>query len=101
MENNPAFLTPRANRQSQTSVAVSSTGDQRNCVFAANVDSMARSAPESGKFKTVYNRFLRWLKSGLWLKIVESLIDRLLKEGQIDFELWCGDRTVSRVHREA
>jgi len=62
---------------------------------------MAQSAPESGKFKTVYNRFLRWLKSGLWLKIVESLIDRLLKEGQIDFELWCGDRTVSRVHREA
>ena len=49
---------------------------------------MARSAPEFGKFKTVYNRFRRWVKSGLWSKIVESLIDRMLKEGKIDFELW-------------
>ena len=57
---------------------------------------MDRSAPEFGKFKTVYNRFRRWVKSELWSKIVESLIDRLLKEGKIDFELWCVDGTVSR-----
>lgn len=77
-------------------MAVSSTGVQRNCVCSANGDSMARSAPEFGKFKTVYNRFRRWVNSGSWSKIVESLIDRLLKEGKIDFELWCVDGTVSR-----
>ena len=57
--------------------------------------------PEFGKFKTVYNRFRRWVKSGLWLKIVESLIGRLLKGGKIDFELWCVDGTVIRAHRVA
>jgi hypothetical protein len=74
------FLLAGANRQSRASVAVSSTGDQENCICSANGDSMARPAPESGKFKTVYNRFRRLVKSGLWLKIVESLIDRLLKD---------------------
>jgi transposase len=56
---------------------------------------------EFGKFKTVYNRFRRWVKSGLWLKIIESLMGRLLKEGAIDFELWCVDGTVIRAHRVA
>lgn len=56
---------------------------------------------EFGKYKTVYNRFRRWLKCGLWLKIVKSLIDRLLKAGEIDFDLWCVDGTVIRAHRVA
>ena len=56
---------------------------------------------EFGKYKTVYNRFRRWVKCGLWLKIVKSLIDRLLKGGRIDFDLWCVDGTVIRAHRVA
>lgn len=56
---------------------------------------------EFGKYKTVYNRFRRWVKSGLWLRIFEKLIDRLLREGEIDFELWCVDGTVIRAHRVA
>ena len=56
---------------------------------------------EFGKFKTVYNRFRRWVKSGLWDRIFESLIDRILKAGEIDFELWCVDGTVIRAHRVA
>lgn len=56
---------------------------------------------EFGKHKTVYNRFRRWVKSGLWLRIFEKLIDRLLKDGGIDFELWCVDGTVIRAHRVA
>lgn len=56
---------------------------------------------EFGKHKTVYNRFRRWVKSGLWKRIFEALIDRLLKEGAIDFELWCVDGTVIRAHRVA
>ena len=56
---------------------------------------------EYGNFKTVYNRFRRWVRSGLWLKIFRSIIGRLLKEGEIDFELWCVDGTVIRAHRVA
>ena len=56
---------------------------------------------EFGKFKTVYNRFRRWVKSGLWDRIFETLIDRVLKAGEIDFELWCVDGTVIRAHRVA
>lgn len=61
-----------------------------------------RDLPEEyGKYKTVYNRFRLWVKTGLWLKIVQKLIARLLKEGEIDFELWCIDGTVIRAHRSA
>lgn len=56
---------------------------------------------EFGKYKTVYNRFRRWVKSGLWQRIFEALINRLLKAGKIDFELWCVDGTVIRAHRVA
>ena len=52
---------------------------------------------EFGKFKTVYNRFRRWVKSGLWDRIFEALIDRVLKAGEIDFELWCVDG-LSLIH---
>ena len=56
---------------------------------------------EFGKFKTVYNRFRRWVRSGIWQRIFEALIERLLKAGEIDFELWCVDGTVIRAHRVA
>ena len=56
---------------------------------------------EFGKAKTVYNRFRRWVKSGLWQKIFEVLIDRLLKHDKINFELWCVDGTIVRAHRVA
>ena len=56
---------------------------------------------EFGKSKTIYNRFRRWVKSGVWQKIFEALINRLLKAGDIDFELWCVDGTVIRAHRVA
>ena len=41
------------------------------------------------------------MQSGLWLRIFEKLVDRLLKKGEIDFELWCVDGTVIRAHRVA
>lgn len=56
---------------------------------------------EFGRYKTVYNRFRRWVKSGLWDRIFEALIDRILKAGEIDFDLWCVDGTVVRAHRAA
>ena len=56
---------------------------------------------EFGKYKTVYNRFRRWVKSGLWQRIFETLIERILNAGEIDFELWCVDGTIVRAHRVA
>lgn len=56
---------------------------------------------EFGKIKTVYNRFRRWVNSGLWQRIYEALVGRLLKQKKIDFELWCVDGTVIRAHRVA
>lgn len=56
---------------------------------------------EFGKYKTVYNRFRRWVNSGLWQRIFERLIARLVAEGEIDFELWCVDGTVIRAHKAA
>lgn len=56
---------------------------------------------EFGSYKTVYNRFRRWVKSGLWQRLFNALIDRLRKEGGIDLELWCVDGTVIRAHRVA
>ena len=56
---------------------------------------------EFGSFKTAYNRFRRWTKSGIWQRIFEALIARLHKAGDIDFELWCVDGTVIRAHRVA
>lgn len=56
---------------------------------------------EFGKSKTVYNCFRRWATSGLWQRIYEAFIDRILKAGNIDFELWCVDGTVIRAHRVA
>ena len=56
---------------------------------------------EFGKYKTVYNRFRRWVKSGLWNRIFKKLVDRFLQAGQIDFEIWCVDGTIIRAHRVA
>lgn len=56
---------------------------------------------EFGKYKTVYNRFRRWVKTGIWKRIFKVLLDRLRKEGGIDLELWCVDGTVIRAHRVA
>ena len=54
---------------------------------------------EFGKYKTVYNWFRRWVKSGILPRIFEALINCLLKAGKIDFELWCFDGTVIRANR--
>lgn len=71
-------------------------------VFVLRTGIPWRDLPEEfGSFKTVYNRFRRWVKSGLWRRVFEALVSRLRKSGDIDFELWCVDGTVIRAHRVA
>ncbi len=59
-----------------------------------------RDLPESyGNWSTVYKRFCRWRKSGLWDRIFESLLKRVDREVDIDDSLWCVDGSVIRAHR--
>ncbi|MEZ5944530.1 MAG: IS5 family transposase [Planctomycetaceae bacterium] len=82
-------------------MAAPSASDQRH-FFVLHTGIPWQDLPEEfGKSKTVYNRFRRWVKSGLWQSIYEALIGRILKAGEIDFELWCVDGTVIRAHRVA
>ena len=56
---------------------------------------------EFGKWKTVYNRFRRWLKEGLWDRILKCLLHRLDRKGLIDRDLWCVDGSLVRAHHAA
>lgn len=56
---------------------------------------------EFGKWKTVYNRFRRWVKEGLWDKVFCKLLRRMDQLGNIDRTVWCVDGTVIRAHRVA
>ena len=56
---------------------------------------------EFGKWKTIYNRFRRWQREGLWDRIMKGLLHRLDREGKIDRRLWCVDGTLIRAHRAA
>ncbi len=56
---------------------------------------------EFGKWKTVYNRFRRWVIEGLWDKLFARLLQRMDRLGNIDRTVWCVDGSVVRVHRSA
>ena len=48
-----------------------------------------------GKYDTVYQRFNRWAKRGVWLRIMETL------GGDADLEYLLLDSTVVRAHQHA
>src|SRR5215471_18488335 len=54
-----------------------------------------------GPWQTVYDRFNRWRKDGMWAKIVDALLLRLDKAGLIDRDLWLVDASVIRASRAA
>lgn len=61
-----------------------------------------RDLPERyGPWQTVYSRFLRWSRSGLWDRILSALQRELDAAGQIDWELFCIDGSHVRAHKAA
>ena len=61
-----------------------------------------RDLPERyGNWKTVYDRFRRYKRNGMFDKMVERLHLQLDKDGYIDWQLWAVDSTVIRAHKSA
>jgi transposase len=61
-----------------------------------------RDLPERyGPWQTVYSRFLRWSRGGIWDRILSSLHRELDASGQIDWELFCIDGSSIRAHKAA
>ena len=61
-----------------------------------------RDLPERyGPWQTVYDRFRRWQREGLFDRILEQLQVRLDAEGRIDWDLWCVDGSSIRASKAA
>lgn len=59
-----------------------------------------RDLPERyGPWQTVYERFNRWRKEGVWDRILQALQVYLDQLGKLDWDLWCMDGTNIRAHR--
>ena len=54
---------------------------------------------EYGNWSTIYSRFRRWCREGLWDRIMRALLKKLDAAGGIDRRLWCVDGTIIRAHR--
>ena len=56
---------------------------------------------EFGPWQTVYDRFRKWCRTGLWDKILRHLQARKMSSDEIDWELFCIDGSVIRAHQSA
>ena len=61
-----------------------------------------RDLPERyGRWQTVYSRYRRWTRSGVWNRVLEVLQWELDGFGGIDWSLWCIDGSNVRAHKAA
>jgi len=56
---------------------------------------------EFGPWQSVYDRFRKWCRTGLWDKILRHLQARKMNSDEIDWELFCIDGSVIRAHQSA
>lgn len=54
-----------------------------------------------GPWQTIYDRFVRWRRNGLFDRLLERLHLRLDEQGQIDWDVWCVDGTNIRATQAA
>lgn len=61
-----------------------------------------RDLPERyGPWRTVYSRWRRWTRSGLWERVLQALQRELDGIGQIAWTVWCIDGSSVRAHKHA
>jgi transposase len=71
-------------------------------LFRINTGIPWRDLPERyGPWQTVYSRYRRWSRSGLWDRILTALQRELDAAGQIEWMLWCIDGSNVRTHKAA
>lgn len=72
-----------------------SSGAERHLLHAPNRLALARLPERYGPYTTVYNRFNRWAKRGVWIGIFEALAERSLQS------LHLIDSSIVRTHQHA
>lgn len=61
-----------------------------------------RDLPERyGPWSTVYSRFFRWRRAGVWDRLFAAVPARADAAGELDWEVHSVDGTVVRAHRHA
>lgn len=61
-----------------------------------------RDLPERfGSWQTVYDRFRKWVRKGLWDQILHGLQVQRQAHGQIDWDLFLIDGSIVRAHKAA
>lgn len=61
-----------------------------------------RDLPERyGSWSTVYSRFQRWRKAGIWDRILSQLQAMGDQQGELDWEVHFVDGTIVRAHQHA
>ena len=61
-----------------------------------------RDLPEHyGPWRTVASRFYRWVKAGIWQRVLEALQQQADAQGLIDWEKQSVDSTIIRAHQHA
>ena len=53
---------------------------------------------EFGAWQTVYKRFRRWCRSGLWERVWSKLVNELRKDEELSFRVWMVDGSIVRAH---
>jgi transposase len=61
-----------------------------------------RDIPERyGKWTSIYSRFQRWRKSGLWQQLLEKVIEQADAAGKVNWHAHYLDATIVKAHQHA
>jgi transposase len=70
--------------------------------WSLNTGAPWRDLPDRfGPWQTVYGRFSKWRRQGVFAKVIEALQVKLDERGLIDWDLWCVDGASVRAARAA